>query len=164
VSWFRVLWYKHTENYEIMLNTIEKVLLLQEVDIFESIATEQLSKIALITKIVEYRKGDVIYHLNDATTGMYVVIEGQVQLHQKNEKITTAKAKTAFGVWALFDEEKRAMTATCEEDTQLLWLRKQDFYDLLTDYSEITQNILKTMAHRLRSIADRVKLSDPGKK
>jgi len=147
-----------------MLNTIEKVLLLQEVDIFESITSEQLSKIALITKIVDFRKGDVIYHANDATNGMYVVIDGHVLLHQDEELILAAQSKTAFGVWALFDEEKRAMTATCKEDTQLLMLGKQDFYDLLTDYSEITQSILKTLALKFRRIADRVSLVDPKKK
>ena len=38
-----------------MLTTIEKVLLLQDIDIFEFTTTEDLSHIATITEEVEYK-------------------------------------------------------------------------------------------------------------
>jgi CRP-like cAMP-binding protein len=139
-----------------MLNTIEKVLLLQEVEIFESVTTENLGQIAVVTEVVEFGDGEVIYSEGDSATAMYVVVSGQVRLHRGDEEVMIAGPKSAFGVWALFEEEERVVTATCLADTRLLRLEKQDFYDLLADHTDITKSVLQSMSRRLRSLVGRV--------
>ena len=44
-----------------MLTTVEKVLLLQDVDIFEHTSTEDLSHVAAICEEIEYKADDVIF-------------------------------------------------------------------------------------------------------
>ena len=144
-----------------MLSTIEKVLLFQEVEILQSIPTEYLGRIALITEEVDFREGDIIYHEGESATSMYIVIDGEVRLHRGEQEVMIAKHKAAFGVWALFEEEERMVTATCLSDSRLLCLEKDDFHDLLADHSEITRSVLNAMAKRLRSLVGRVSL--PGK-
>ena len=139
-----------------MLTTVEKVILLQDVDIFEHTSTEDLSHIAAIAEEIDYKTNDVIYREDEISDSMYVVIDGKVRLTRGEKEVMVAGTMEAFGTWALFDDEPRVATATALEMSQLLRLDKEDFIDLLADHVAITQSILKTMAKRLRKLIMRI--------
>lgn len=141
-----------------MLTTIEKVMLLQNVDVFSLVPTEQLAYLAAIAKETSVPKGSTIYRENDPADSLFLVIEGSVRLHKGTQEITTARANHAFGTWALFDEEFRLVTATASEDSRLLKIDREDFVEILADHVQISQGILKTLAGRLRNIVDRVQI------
>ena len=69
-----------------------------------------------------------------------------------------AMTKDVFGTWALFDEETRVATATTVEETRLLKIYREDFYDLLADHIRITEGVLKNLSRRLRGLLGRVKI------
>ena len=139
-----------------MLTTIEKVLFLQEIDMFEFTTTEDLSHIAAITEEVEYEADSIVFKEEEISDSMYVVVEGKVKLTRDGQDVMTAEKKDVFGTWALFDDEPRIVTATALESTQLLCIDKEEFVDLLADHVAITQSILKTMAKRLRNLMKRI--------
>jgi CRP-like cAMP-binding protein len=146
-----------------MLSTIEKVLLLQEVEILKSVSTEHLGYVAAITEEIEFQEGDIIYSEGESASSMYVVISGEIRLHRGEQEVMIAKPKTAIGVWALFEEEEeRMVTATCLNDTKLLCLEKEDFHDLLADHSAMIRSVLSAMAKKLRGLVGRV--SSPNSK
>lgn len=135
-----------------MLTTVEKVIFLQDVDIFEYTSTGDLAHIAAITDEVELKANSSVYKEGEFPDAMYVVIAGKVRLSRGDQEVMVAAKKDAFGTWALFDDEPRVATATCLEDSRLLKIDKEDFFDLLADHVEITQSILKVMAKRLRKL------------
>jgi CRP-like cAMP-binding protein len=137
-------------------STIEKVIFLQEVDIFEYTATEDLSQIATVAEELQFEKGRVIFKEGDLSDSMYLVISGTILLTRDGREIMKADSKKTFGTWALFDDEVRMVTAACLEDARVLRIDKEEFLDLLADNVRITQGILKQMAHRLRSLINRV--------
>ena len=139
-----------------MLTVIEKVLFLQNIDVFQEVPSEHIGYLAAITEEVDYQKDEVIYKANDYSDSMYLVLEGKVRLHIDQRDITFAEAKEAFGTWALFDDSPRVVTATTLEDTHLLRIDKDEFVDLLADNVQMTQAILKTMVRRMRNLVDRV--------
>ena len=143
-----------------MLSVVEKVIFLQNVDVFAEVPTEQLATLATIAEEVNVLKGDVIYRENEYSDALYLVLDGRVRLHQADREITVVAAREAFGTWALFDEEVRLVTATAEEDSHLLCLNRDDFVDLLADHVQIAQGVLKTVARRLRIVVDKISVSE----
>ncbi len=141
-----------------MLTVIEKVIFLQNVDVFLEVPTEQLSYLAAIAEEITSIKGDDIYKVEDLSDAMYLVLEGKVKLHRDDEEVTVAGEKEVFGTWALFDEELRIVTATAIEDSKLLRIDREDFYDLLADNVQITQGILKTLVKRMRHLLEHVSI------
>jgi CRP-like cAMP-binding protein len=139
-----------------MLTTIEKVRHLQGVDIFKYTTTEDLAYIAAITEEIELKPNYIVFKENEMSDAMYMVIEGKIRLDREGQIVMTARPKDVFGIWALFDDEPRALTATTLENSRLLRIDKEDFIDLLADHVRITQGILKTMVKRLRSLMSRV--------
>jgi len=103
-----------------MFTTIEKVIFLQNVDVFSHVVTEQLAYIAAIAEEVSYLEKDVIFEVNQESDSMFVVAGGKVKLDRDGEEITTVGEKEAFGTWSLFDDEPRVATATAVEDSLLL--------------------------------------------
>ena len=146
-----------------MLTTIEKVIFLQNVTIFLDVPVEQLAFLAAITEEISFLQGDEIYKAEEPSDSMYLVLDGKVRLHRDGEEVTTAESKEAFGTWALFDEEPRVVTATALEDSKLLRIYREDFYDLLADNIQIMQGIFKTLVKRLRKLVEHVGLEHKGK-
>jgi CRP/FNR family transcriptional regulator len=139
-----------------MLTTIEKVIFLQDIDIFEHTLTKDLAHIALITNEVTLKKDSIIFREGDISDAMYMVIEGKVRLTRDGQEVMVADHKDVFGSWALFDDEPRVVTATTLENGGLLKIEKEDFIDLMADHVQISQSIMKTMVQRLRNLMGRM--------
>lgn len=137
-----------------MLTVIEKVIFLQNVDVFTDVPTEELAYLAAIADEVEYKEGNDIYRQDDPSDALYVVLGGKVRLYQGDKDVKVAEAKDAFGTWALLDEAPRLMTATPLEDAQLLRVDREDFFDLLADHTQITQGVFKTVVKRQRKLTE----------
>jgi hypothetical protein len=138
-----------------MLSPIEKVLLLQNVEIFAEVPTDQLAALAAIAREVSVLSGDTVFLENDSPDALYLVLEGHVRLHQGEREVTRASKLTTFGTWALFDDEPRVMTATATEDTRLLRIERNEFNDLLSDDVRIAKGIIRTVTRKLRALAGR---------
>lgn len=139
-----------------MLTAIEKVMFLQNVDIFSEVPTEQLAYLAAIADEISVQEKDEIYKEHDQADSLYVVMDGSISLHRDGDEITLAGVKDTFGTWALFDEKHRVATATAKENSKLLRVDREDFYDILADHVQIIEGIFKTLVKRLRGLLDRV--------
>jgi CRP/FNR family cyclic AMP-dependent transcriptional regulator len=144
------------------LTVVEKVIMLQNVDVFASVPTEQLGYMAAIAEVVALLEGDVVYREGDESNALYVVVDGSIRLHRDQETITTASRSDAFGTWAVLDAEPRVTTATVVTDARLLRIDRDDFLELLADHSEITQGVFKTVAGRMRRLLGRMQVDPPG--
>ncbi len=139
-----------------MYSILEKVIFLQNFDVFAEVPTEQLGYVAAIAEEVTYLANDRIYAENDAPDAMYLVLEGSVRLHRGDEEILVARKGEEFGTWAIFNNEPRVTSATILEDARLLRIDRDEFMELLSDHTEITQGVFKTVVGRLRTLVDRV--------
>ena len=141
-----------------MLVAVEKVMVLQNVDVFAEVPTEQLSYLAAIAHEVEFTSSEVIFEEADPSEALYIVLEGKIRLSQAGKELLTIGKNEVLGAWALFDSEPRVATAMVIDDARLLQIDREEFVDLLADHVQITQGVLKTMARRLRGLAKRAKI------
>ncbi len=135
-----------------MLTTIEKVIFLQDIDIFKHTPTEDLAHIAAITREVNVSEDVVLFREGEIPDAIYMVIEGAVRLHKAGSEVMIAGSKDAFGTWALVDDEPRVVTATTIERSLLLKINREDFFDLLSDNIGITQSLFKALVEKVRGL------------
>ena len=131
---------------------IERVLLLQSIDLFAEVTTEQLSYIAAIADEISVDAGAVIYRENDPPDGLYVVISGSIAATHGQTTIERIGPNGSFGVWALFDNQPRLTGTEASEPSRLLFVRRDDFMDVLSNHVDIMQGIFKQLAQRLRRL------------
>jgi len=138
-----------------MYTTIEKVILLQDIEVFKEVRVEDLAYIAAITEEVTFQPETNLYEINDSADSLYLVLDGKVRLHRNGQEISVSGPQEAFGTWALFDNQPRVATATALEETLVLKISREDFYDLLSDHVRIAEAMLRSLARSLRSLAER---------
>jgi len=139
-----------------MLTIIEKVIFLQDIDEFAEIPTEQLSHIASITELKELEPDTTIIQQDEPAEALYLVLEGKVRLHRDGNEMMVVEEKDDFGLWSLFDKEQpNIATATTIEPTRLLKIDREEFYEIVADYVEITQGILKSIARKIRHAGEK---------
>lgn len=139
-----------------MYSIIEKVIFLQDIDVFKEVRTEDLAYLAAIAEEVKFREGEKIYDVNEAADALYLVISGKVRLHRDHQEISVIGPREAFGTWALFDNQPRVAAATAVEESEGLRISREDFYDLLSDHVRIAEALLRSLARRLRTLVERV--------
>ena len=138
-----------------MLTTIEKAILLERVEQFATIDSEQLAAIASIAEELTIADGDVVYRENDPGEAMYQVVDGEIVLRRGDVEIARASAGEPFGAWALFEAESRMVTAVAAADCRLLRIDRDDFADLMAEDVVVAQSLLRSVARRLRELASR---------
>lgn len=139
-----------------MYSVIEKVIFLQDIDVFKEVRVEDLAHLAVIAEEVSYLAGTDIYRVNESADSLYLVINGKIRLHRDDREISLIGPHEAIGTWALFDNQPRVATATAIEETEALRIVREDFYDLLSDHVRIAEAVLRSLARRLRALVEQL--------
>ena len=134
------------------LNIVEKVIALEAVELLKNLSPEQLSRIATIAREVKHTPGKTILDPKQPLDALYIIVDGSVDLSRDGEVLHTAAQNEVLGSWALFDDDPLPVTAITAEDTRLLRIGRDDFYDLLSDNVEITAAIFSTLVKRFRKL------------
>ncbi len=134
------------------LNIVEKVIALEGVDLLQNLNPDQLARIASIATEVRHQEGKVILQPSAPLDALYVVLDGSVELSQSGSAIHTAKQNDVLGAWGLFDSEPMPVTATTLEETRLLKIGREDFFEVLADNVEITAAMFSTLVKRFRRL------------
>ena len=90
-----------------------------------------MSRIASIAKEVRYAPGKVVIGPETTLDALYVILEGAVSITRDGIELHVAHQNEVLGAWALFDPEPMSVTAKTIEDTRVLSIGRDDFYDLL---------------------------------
>lgn len=140
----------HTNGTDTM-ELIEKVFLLQRVDLLHGARGAHLALLGSIAEEIEVPEGDVLIAAGEPTAAMYIVTRGAVTLHGVGEHIQLGPEQ-AFGTWALIDENPSPIEAVASEPTRLLRITRLDLHDLIADHSELAVALLQGLARRMRNL------------
>ena len=134
------------------METIEKVFLLQDVDVLAGAESARLALVAEMAEEVKAEEDAVLLEEGHPSPAMYVLVDGAVSLRGEGQQIRLDGRGSAFGTWALIDEEPSVVDARAEETSRLLRLRRSQFEDLLADNPELAMDLLRGLSRRVRRI------------
>lgn len=140
------------ERSDDKMDLIEKVFLLQKVDLLEEARSSHLALLASIAEEVEVSEGEELIQRGQTNEALYVVIRGSVELRGMGDQVFVAQENTPFGTWALIDSDPSVVGAVATEPTRLLRITRSDFHDLLADHPELAMGMLQGLARRVRSL------------
>jgi CRP-like cAMP-binding protein len=135
------------------LNIVEKVIALEPVELLQNLKPEQLARVAAIAQEVRIPPGKLLMEAGKPLEALHVILDGAVEVSAKDQRYV-AKNNEVLGAWALFDAAPIPLTAKTLEDTRVLRIAREDFYDLLSDNTEILAVILAALAQRFRKLVE----------
>jgi len=136
-----------TENN---LTTIEKVIFLKSVDIFEHATIEQLGRIAGLTEEVHFKPGEIIFEEGQPGDAFYLLLSGRVFIERNGNTLREMKEKEAFGTLEVLDFHPRAVTAKAVDQVRALKLNGQEFHDLLSLDIEMVEAVFRMLCGLVR--------------
>ena len=114
-----------------MLSTIEKIIALKTVDTFAGAPDNVLANVAALLQEVELAVGETIIEKGDPGDCMYIIVSGKVQVHNGDHTLNHLTESDVFGEMAVLDPEPRVASVSAVEQTLLLRLDQESFYELM---------------------------------
>ena len=161
VSWVKSLplekFQKQTEKT--MFTILEKTILLKTVDLFQNIPGELLSQVSQISKARNFAKDQTVFKEGDSGDSMFIVIKGRVAITKGDKEIASLEKGASLGEMALLDHEERSANAIAKEDSVLLKINQDVFYELMESNADIMKQIIKLLTSRIRNVNARLEES-----
>lgn len=132
-----------------MLTVIEKVLLLQDFDLFIYAYTEHLAQLAGLAKVTEVEKDSILFRSGDTARNFLLVLEGSVALEQEGRPQRVVE-RDGLDCWSFFSESPHLYTARALSRSRLLSISLDDMVDLLTSEADFCWAVMRRLAVRGR--------------
>jgi len=132
------------------LTTIEKVIFLKTVDIFEHVPIEELGRVAALTEEVQFGAGETIYREGEPVEAIYIILEGRVAVQSNGKVVREVGEKHAVGTLSALDLNSALRTVKAIEPIRALKLPVQDFQDILSLDFELVKAVFRAIAQHIR--------------
>jgi hypothetical protein len=130
--------------------TVEKILFLKSAPVFERVSGEDLAALARVAEVETYAPGQALFHEGEMGDALYTIVRGKVAIASGGERLAELGPGDAFGEMAVLDEVPRSATATAQEETEVLRIGSEEFYEILHEQVEIAEGVIRVLTRRLR--------------
>lgn len=131
-----------------MLATIEKVLLLQELELFHSSSTEHLAQLAAASREFHLKKHETLLSSDAETVDrLYLLVQGSVRLRRGQDEEGILRC-SPLNLRSFFSECGNGLEAQALEACTFLIVSREDLFNLLAAEPELSLAILKYLARR----------------
>ncbi|OFX22328.1 MAG: hypothetical protein A2041_04260 [Bacteroidetes bacterium GWA2_31_9b] len=129
----------------------QRIKILKNVIIFSEANTTILKRIALSLIEITVEEGELIFNKGDKLDSMFIIVSGNVMVHDKEHIFARFSDNDFFGEYALIDSSVRSASVTAVEKTTLLRLDQSIFNEILAEETDVAKSILKALINRLRN-------------
>ena len=131
---------------------------LDSCDIFASLDVANKERLKLLFRPRSFHNNEVIFLKGDPGLGLYLIHSGRAKIcvvdREGKELIFTFLVKgDLLGELAIFDGKPRSATAIAMEDTDTLYLDRQDLLEFLGTSPQACMDIINMLCQRLRRLS-----------
>ncbi len=124
--------------------------MLHKVEIFKNIPADFLNILSKSLFAADYKKDTPIIHKGEEGDSMYIILKGKVKIHDDEHVVATMEAGNYFGEFSLLDAAPRSMSVTAIEDVTAVAIKREVFFNLLQNQTDVSKKIISTLTRRLR--------------
>lgn len=134
---------------------------LNNVNLFEHLAPQQMDALHRQVKTIRYRRGDTIFLPGDPSDFVYFLHHGRVKLSYLDESgkrfmLSICKQGELFGEMAMLGEQQRRLIAEALEDVEVCIIASRDLTHFMAEHSDLALRITKTIGARMATLESRL--------
>jgi CRP/FNR family transcriptional regulator, cyclic AMP receptor protein len=138
------------------LTLMEKTAFLKSVDMLSSMPIEALAQLAAQGRELHLDAGDVVFREGDVNRGVFLVIDGLIEIRKGRALQDVRGAGMGFGELALREREPHTTSAIATQHSHVLNVSNEEFFDTMLDFPEVGLAMVRILAQRLTEMAQRV--------
>jgi PPM family protein phosphatase len=119
-----------------------KIEVLKQMPLFRHLTYKEIIRVLNLTEVSDYGPGEDIMREGEPGDDLYILLRGRLRLHKDGAFITNLLPGAHLGEMALIDRSPRSATATAEERSRLLILRRQEFYEIIRKDPSLSVKLL----------------------
>ena len=135
-----------------------KIEVLKQMPLFRHLTYKEIIRVLNVTEVREFAPGQEIIKEGEPGEEMFIVLRGKIRLHKNGAFITTLAAGSHMGEMALVDRGPRSVSASAEERSRVLTLRRREFYQIIRKDPSLSVKLLwsfvQVLADRLRKTTE----------
>jgi CRP/FNR family transcriptional regulator, dissimilatory nitrate respiration regulator len=136
----------------------ELISLLRQTSLFESLEERFLLELVSSGRRKRYDGDQTVFMQGDKANGLYIVLKGRVKVFKtsprgREQTLMIMAAGQPVGEVAVLSGEAYPATAETLEDSELLYIPRQAFLDLVAREPEVALRLLAALSSRLRTFA-----------
>jgi CRP-like cAMP-binding protein len=135
----------------VLLN--DEVNMLKQVPLLSGIAEAKLKLLAFTSERLTFRAGDILFRQGEDGDAAYVILQGRasvlVETPNGEIKVADLSDNSVVGEISIICNVARTATVRAETQLEVLRITKENFSRLLSDFPEMTLEILRVLAQRL---------------
>ncbi|SHG22015.1 sigma 54-interacting transcriptional regulator [Flagellimonas flava] len=125
---------------------------LKGVSFFSEVSKTSLMQLSKNLIQEHFEINDAIIRKGDVGDAMYVILKGQVRVHDKDHLYIILNETDCFGEYALIDDEPRSASVTAMGDTTVLKIETTHFVELISSDRGFAKGILSVLIKRHREL------------
>jgi CRP-like cAMP-binding protein len=131
----------------------DEVQMLRRVPLFSGVDSSKLKLLAFTSDRVSYEPGETLFHQGDIGDAAYVVLSGEADILVDSAggpvKVAEMEANSIIGEIAILCDSTRTATVKATSQLEALRIHKEHFLRLLSEYPQITIEVMRVLADRL---------------
>lgn len=149
-----------------MLTTIERVLMLQELDIFRFATTEHVAQFASIAHERYLGPREEVFRPGDANDHLLLVVRGRIQLLNIQGEDLRVIEQAPLNIWEFFAQARVDYEARAIDHSLILYASTENVEELLTGEPEFCFAVLRHLSRlgfrqlNVRGLVNSDRLSD----
>jgi CRP-like cAMP-binding protein len=133
----------------------EEYRVLSQLSFFAATAPEEMDEIAATVRRRNYRRGEVIHHVDDVAGDVFVIVQGVVKhrlVASDGRQFTHSiqEAGAPFGLLSVIDRQRRAGDAVALTDCEVLVIDRDVFAGFVKEHPEAKSELLDRHVTSLR--------------
>src|SRR5258708_24191121 len=124
----------------------EKLALKREVlakmPLFSRLAEREMLRVMQVAEVKAYAPGDLVIKEGDRGDELVIVLSGKVRVSRGETLLTTFGSGQHFGQMPLIRSVPRYATVHADDPTQLIGIRRSDFFEILRKEHELAVKLL----------------------
>ncbi|QYO62505.1 cyclic nucleotide-binding domain-containing protein [Leptolyngbya sp. 7M] len=139
-----------------MLTSVQRLLLIQKVPIFEELRDDFLVRLAATMEELSFPAKHTIVKQGDEGRSLYILASGQVRVHIGDRELVKLKKEDCFGEMAVLDAEPRSASVTSLDPCECLMLTQQQLYEAIEETPGVAVNIIRLLSRRIRELNQQI--------
>jgi CRP-like cAMP-binding protein len=135
----------------VLLN--DEVKMLKQVPLFAGVSPAKLKLLAFTSERVLYREGETLFLQGDPGDAAFVILSGRADVLVEGPKgpirVAELEENAIVGEIAILCDVARTATVKAVTQVEALRISKENFFKLLTDFPEMTIEVVRVLADRL---------------
>jgi len=138
------------------LTLIEKTAYLRGVELFAGVPSEMLAQLADRTREMRFEAGEVVFREGEANRGLYMVVDGLVEIRKGRVLEGVRGPGLGFGELALGEGEPHQISAVAALPTHALNVSTETFFEIMLDFPEVAVSMVRVLATNIDELGQRL--------